>query len=97
MGLWLGSSHGSITTLVITIMGSPQGTHGQGGRWAWRDNLLLSGVSQEVGQTLGNGGVSPRSSVRSKWTCFFIRPLGEHSVTDPGGEWGHPAECIRAL
>ena len=46
---------------------------------------------------MGNGSLSPRSSLRSKWTCFFVRPWGKHSVTDPGGKWGHPVVCVRAL
>ena len=45
----------------------------------------------------GNGGVLSRSLARSKWTCFFVGPWGKHSLTDPGGELGHPVACIRPL
>ena len=47
MGLWPGSSHGGVMMLVITIAGSPQGTHGQGARWTqWC--LPRSGPSHQV-------------------------------------------------
>ena len=48
-------------------------------------------------KSLGNGGLLLRSSVRTKQTCFFVRPWGEHSVTDPGREWRHLVVCIRVL
>ena len=49
----LGSSLGGARMLVITIMGSSQGTSGQGGRCTWSINPLIRGVSQEVGQVIG--------------------------------------------
>ena len=48
-------------------------------------------------ESVGSSSVSPMSLVRSKQTCFLVGPWGEHSVTDPGGEWGHPVACIRVL
>ena len=55
------------------------------------------GIPRKWAKSLGNGGVSHRSLVRSKQTCFFAKPWGEHSVTDPGGEWGCPIAYIEAL
>ena len=48
-------------------------------------------------RSVGNSSVSPRSLVRSKWTSFCVGPWGKCSVADPSWEWGHPAECIKAL
>ena len=48
-------------------------------------------------KSLDNSAVSPRSLLRSNGTCFFVGPWGKHSVTDPGGEWGHPVVCIGVL
>ena len=48
-GLWLGSSHRGVMTLVITITGWPWETCCQGGRWTWSINPLISGISLRSG------------------------------------------------
>ena len=65
---------------------------GEGGCGA----LIYSSVAypKKLAKSAGNGIVSPRSWVRSNWTCFHAGPWGKHSVADLGGEWGHPAACV---
>ena len=58
---------------------------------------LSVGSSRKQAKSSGNGSVLPRSSGRLKETFFFVGPWGKHSMTDHGGEWGHPAACIKAL
>ena len=68
---------------------------GEGGHEA---SICLSAVSpKKWAKSAGSSGVSPRSSVRSKQTCFLAGTWGEHSVTDPGMELGHPVVCVSAL
>ena len=52
---------------------------------------------KKLAKSVGNSNVSPRSSVRSKWTSFYVGPQGEHSVADLNGEWGHPVAFIGTL
>ena len=63
---------------------------GASGHWA---SVCSVASPTKHAKSAGSGSVSPRSSVRSKQTCFFAGPWGKHSVTDPGGEWGDPAVC----
>ena len=53
--------------------------------------LPRSGPSYEVMPVCCLGLHSGWNRLVSLWS------LGIHSVIDPGGEWGHPVACIRAL
>ena len=83
---WLSPSLGGLGELMV------EGQVGVGCQSTHQWCLLRS-----MPQSVSNDGVLDRSLVRSKQTCFFVGPWGNHSVADPGREWEYPAVCIGPL
>ena len=83
--------------LVVTIAGSPQGIVAKeaGGHGSLICSSLLS--PKKWARSVGNSGVSPRSSMRLKWTCS-LQGLGVNTLwLILVVKWWHPAAYVEVL